>query len=151
MAKTKTKKPAKRAAKKTKAKTAPAKRRSVARKVPPKRPAKARKTAAKKPAAKTRARRSSAANVTRAARLYQSFHEAAPTQVQRVKHRDVKEAMALGRLDSVTYQTPDGKLYRHRFIGAARPILAASHDGRQLIVLGGRYRMTWRGIVDQRK
>lgn len=145
-----TKSKTKRPAKKTKAQTGLAKSHSVARKVPPKRPAKARKTAAKKPAAKTKARRSTA-NVTRAARLYQSFHEAAPTQVQRVKHRDVKEAMALGRLDSVTYQTPDGKLYRHRFIGAARPVLAASHDGRQLIVLGGRYRMTWRGIVDQRK
>lgn len=145
-----TKRKATKAKPKTKAKAKPAKR-SVARKVPPKPPARARKTAAKKPAAKTRARRASAANVTRAARLYQSFHEAAPTQVQRVKHREVKEAMALGRLDSVTYQTPDGKLYRHRFIGAARPILAASHDGRQLVVLGGRYRMTWRGIVDQRK
>lgn len=145
-----TKRKATKAKPKTKAKAKPAKR-SVARKVPPKPPAKARKTAAKKPAAKTRARRTSAANVTRAARLYQSFHEAAPTQVQRVKHREVKEAMALGRLDSVTYQTPDGNLYRHRFSGAARPILAASHDGRQLVVLGGRYRMTWRGIVDQRK
>lgn len=144
-----TKRKASKAKPKTKAK--PVARRSVARKVPPKSPAKARKTAAKKPAAKTRAKRSSAAKVTRAARLYQSFHEAAPNQVQRVAHPDVKVAMSLGRLDSVTYQTPDGKLYRHRFIGAARPILAASHDGRQLIVLGGRYRMTWRGIVDQRK
>ena len=133
---------------KTKAKTA---RRSVARKVPPKPPTKARKTVRKTAAKKPAARRSSAAKVTRAARLYQSFHEAAPNQVQRVAHPDVKVAMSLGRLDSVTYQTPDGKLYRHRFIGAARPILAASHDGRQLIVLGGRYRMTWRGIVDQRK
>lgn len=144
-----TKRKATKAKPKTKAK--PAARRSVARKVPPKSPAKARKTTAKKPAAKTGAKRSSAAKVTRAARLYQSFHEAAPNQVQRVAHPDVKVAMSLGRLDSVTYQTPDGKLYRHRFIGAARPILAASHDGRQLIVLGGRYRMTWRGIVDQRK
>lgn len=144
-----TKRKASKAKPKTKAKSVA--RRSVARKVPPKSPAKARKTAAKKPAAKTRAKRSSAAKVTRAARLYQSFHEAAPNQVQRVAHPDVKVAMSLGRLDSVTYQTPDGKLYRHRFIGAARPILAASHDGRQLIVLGGRYRMTWRGIVDQRK
>lgn len=144
-----TKRKATKAKPKTKAKPA---KRSVARKVPPKSPAKARKTtAAKKPAAKTKAKRSSAAKVTRAARLYQSFHEAAPQHVQRVAHPDVKVAMSLGRLDSVTYQTPDGKLYRHRFIGAARPILAASHDGRQLIVLGGRYRMTWRGIVDQRK
>lgn len=135
---------------KTKTKTKRSSGRAVARKVPPKTPARKARPA-KKVAAKKPARRSSAANVTRAARLYQSFHEAAPTKVQRVKHRDVREAMALGRLESVTYQTPDGKLYRHRFLGAARPILAASHDGRQLVVLGGRYRMTWRGIVDQRK
>jgi hypothetical protein len=139
MAKTKTRKT------KTKPAARPKASRTAARKAPAKRPA--RKPAAKKAPAK----RSSTARVRAAARLYQSFHEEAPRQVQRVAHRDVKEAMALGRLDSVTYQTPDGKLYRHRFIGAARPILAASHDGRQLVVLGGRYRMTWRGIVDQRK
>lgn len=129
---------------KTKTKTK-ARGSAVARKVPPKR-----RTAAK-PAAKKPVRRTAAKKVTDAARLYQAFHGEAPRQVKRVAHRDVKEAMALGRLEAVTYLTPDGKLYKHTFVGAARPILAASHDGRQLIVLGGRYRMTWRGIVDQRK
>lgn len=111
----------------------------------------ARKAPAKRPARKTAARRATAAKVKQAARLYESFHGQAPRSVKRVASKPVQVAMAIGRLEAVIYQTPDGKLYKHEFRGAARPVLAASHDGRKLVVQGGRYRMTWRGIVDKRK
>ena len=45
----------------------------------------------------------------------------------------------------------DGKeeFYRHPFRASSRPLLAARHDGKRLYIVGGRYRFTDRGIVDQ--
>ena len=40
-------------------------------------------------------------------------------------------------------------LYKHTFARHARPILAASHNGRALYLLGGQYDFTRDGIVDR--
>lgn len=60
-------------------------------------------------------------------------------------------AFLIGSLDAVCYTAVrDGKTekYIHRFKKAARPLLASSHDGQSLLILGGGYRFTERGIVD---
>src|SRR5262245_50526432 len=57
-----------------------------------------------------------------------------------------------GELLEVRYATVrDGKLehYRHPFRKGSRPLLAARHDGKRIYIVGGRYRFTDRGIVDQ--
>jgi hypothetical protein len=62
--------------------------------------------------------------------------------------------IVVGSLDFVGYTTKrDGKVesYQHRFAKHARPLLAVSHDGHNLYILGGEYRFTARGIVDSRK
>lgn len=62
--------------------------------------------------------------------------------------------IAIGTLDFVGYTTKrDGRIesYIHRFAKHARPLLATSHDGRHLYILGGGYKFTERGIVDRRK
>ena len=62
--------------------------------------------------------------------------------------------IAIGTLDFVGYTTKrDGRVesYIHKFGKHARPLLATSHDGRHLLILGGGYRFTERGIVDRRR
>lgn len=60
----------------------------------------------------------------------------------------------IGTLDFVGYTTKrDGKIesYKHDFAKHARPLLATSHDGHALYILGGEYRFTARGIVDRKR
>lgn len=57
----------------------------------------------------------------------------------------------IGTLDGVLYTTErDGEIehYQHDFKKSARPILAASHDGKELRVIGGDFEFTELGIVD---
>jgi hypothetical protein len=60
--------------------------------------------------------------------------------------------LAFGELLEVKYRTTrDGQteLYRHPFRASSRPLLAARHDGSRVYIVGGRYRFTDRGIVDE--
>ncbi len=60
--------------------------------------------------------------------------------------------MVVGLCDGIMYETVrDGKTekYLHQFKASSRPLLLASHDGKQLILLGGAYDFTERGIVDK--
>ena len=62
--------------------------------------------------------------------------------------------IVVGTLDFVGYTTRrDGKVesYEHEFSETARPLLATSHDGQNVYILGGEYKFTSRGIVDSRK
>ena len=64
-----------------------------------------------------------------------------------------RAALAVGRLVMVGYESSrDGEpaIYVHRFGKSSRPLLAASHDGKQLLILGGGFRFTERGIVDNK-
>lgn len=60
--------------------------------------------------------------------------------------------LVVGYLDGVMYTTVrDGKTekYLHQFKKKSRPLLISSFDGTQLIILGGGYDFTERGIVDK--
>lgn len=55
----------------------------------------------------------------------------------------------LGDLEGVIYETTrDGRRekYLHKFRGNDRPALAVTFDGQQLVILGGGYQVTDRGI-----
>lgn len=57
----------------------------------------------------------------------------------------------VGKCDGVMYETVrDGKTehYIHKFKKTARPVLAASYDGKQLALIGNKFTFTERGIVD---
>lgn len=92
--------------------------------------------------------------IARASRLYEDFTGEAPesvVSVPQVRMPDV--AVAIGTCDGILYTTvQDGKLVRyiHEFKAKARPTFAVSPDGKQLLLLGGAYNFTERGIVDKR-
>lgn len=89
-----------------------------------------------------------------AAARYRRFTGMQPERALRVNYPENPVAgLAIGPCLEVAYETVrDGVVerYRHKFAPNARPTLVASHDGRQLYLLGGAYRFTDRGIVDAR-
>jgi hypothetical protein len=59
---------------------------------------------------------------------------------------------AVGNILALEYETVrDGEYekYRHAFRSKSRPLLAATFDGKQLVIVGGQYLFTERGIVDK--
>lgn len=89
--------------------------------------------------------------VKAAIRLYRAFREKDPERIG-VVHVELPEAVAvIGYVEAIKYRTTHGgktELYEHPFQAGSRPLLVASSDGRQLLLLGGRYRFGARGIVD---
>lgn len=60
--------------------------------------------------------------------------------------------LEIGHVEGIAYSTVrDGKKerYFHEFKKSARPILAASHDGKRLLLIGGDFEFTERGITDK--
>lgn len=87
----------------------------------------------------------------KAVRLFSDFHGEHPKFVDQWEVIVPPVAMQIGTVTGIMYKTRmDGKVqeFLHEFTGKSRPILAASADGRQLLFLGGDYKMTERGIVD---
>lgn len=63
-----------------------------------------------------------------------------------------KVAAKIGHITAICYSTRrDGKLeqYMHEFARVDQPIFAVSPDGTQLLMIGGNYDFTERGIVDK--
>ena len=87
-------------------------------------------------------------------RLYTDFMKRPPEGARRLSVKPLpKIAIAIGKVVAVIYESDrDGRVknhYRHDFKVESRPLLAASFDGKQLILIGGSYRFTERGIVDE--
>lgn len=85
--------------------------------------------------------------------LYTTFRGRKPKRIKSVVF-DVPEAVAIiGHVELICYRTTyDGKseFYEHEFAPGSRPLLAASSDGRQILLLGGRYVFDAdHGIVDK--
>lgn len=100
--------------------------------------------------AKSRARRSGSR--AKAAALYERFTGHDAEEFGRVSVNVPDVLVMFGELDGVLYTTVrDGKVehYKHEFHEGDKPLLCTSPDGKQLFIVGGRYRFTARGIVDQ--
>lgn len=71
-------------------------------------------------------------------------------KITRALPKPPRAGLVFGTLVQVGYRSRrDGALYRHTFrSNKSRPLLVASHDGRSLHIVGGRYRFTDRGIED---
>lgn len=79
-----------------------------------------------------------------------SGHE--PRELIRARVPVLKKGLVLGVMDGVLYTaTRDGEAerYIHEFKPKSRPLLAVSHDGKQLGIVGGRYQVTEAGIEDR--
>jgi hypothetical protein len=96
---------------------------------------------------------SSRVQIREAIRLYEDFsgHDGETiAKLAKPEYPDV--VLAIGELDAVCYTTVrDGKeeRYIHDFRKKSRPLLCCSHDGKTLIILGGEFQFTERGIVDK--
>lgn len=84
--------------------------------------------------------------------LYRDFREKEPKRIRVVDFDLPQAVMVIGHVDEILYTTTHGRKtvhYRHPFQEGSRPLLCASSDGKQLLLLGGRYKFTDRGIVDR--
>lgn len=95
------------------------------------------------------------ARLADAADLYQRFTGHDPKTVLTVPKPVIpNEGLVIGKVLGIMYETVrDGvrEKYKHEFAARSRPLFVVSHDGKQLIMLGGAYDFTERGIVDRRK
>lgn len=84
--------------------------------------------------------------------LFTGFREKRPRKITTVRVRAPRAAVCIGYLEAVSYRTTHGNkstLYTHEFASGSRPLFCASADGKQLLLLGGRFRFTKRGVVDR--
>lgn len=105
------------------------------------------------PSSRARVRRGVRSQAQRAALLTERFtgHDAEILgEIDVPSHPDA--VAIIGECDAVCYTTVrDGRResYIHEFRSKDKPLLAVSPDGRQLLLIGGRYLFTERGIVDR--
>lgn len=92
------------------------------------------------------------AQARKAANIYGDFTGHEPEVVEVVQKPAFPDAVAvIGECDGILYTTVrDGitESYIHKFKKKSRPLFCVSPDGKQLILLGGSYDFTERGIVD---
>jgi hypothetical protein len=94
-----------------------------------------------------------ASQFSAAQKLLKSF--AGVGEIEHVKMPDLNVSgpvVGIGKLSGIMYVAlHDGveMEYIHRFKPSARPLLAVTHDGKQLLLLGGAYRVTSKGVEDR--
>lgn len=96
--------------------------------------------------------RSRRARIKQASTAYEDFTGHDADHVETVDMPDISEAWILGELTEVRYRAiRDGEeeYYAHPFKKSARPLLAVSPDGEQLIIVGGNYKVLDTGINDR--
>jgi hypothetical protein len=92
-----------------------------------------------------------------AASLFRKFREEPPTRVAVMKAELPDVLMVMGHVSAIEYETThldDEKKkriaqgYHHDFAPGSRPLLCCAPGKNGLFVVGGRYHVTERGIVD---
>ena len=102
----------------------------------------------------SRARAGYLKELDRAADTYESFTGRAATHQTKHSVPSAKVGFALGPLVGVIYRASradDGGTheYLHRFRKSSQPLLIASDDGKSLVISGGKFQVTERGIEDK--
>ena len=83
--------------------------------------------------------------------LYENFSGHSSEFLDKVQFPVPDVALKIGQCDGVLYTTVrDGKTehYLHKFKAKSRPLLVTTFDGTQLLMIGGSFRFTERGIID---
>ncbi|MGH9780191.1 MAG: hypothetical protein ACRD33_00095 [Candidatus Acidiferrales bacterium] len=91
-------------------------------------------------------------DIQKAGKLLENFSGHAPSEIITVNDKDFTTGLAIGPVLGIAYETVrDGvtEPYFHEFRKRSRPLLAASSDGTQLRIVGGRFRFTESGINDR--
>lgn len=87
----------------------------------------------------------------KAKRLFRGFRETEPTRAKRVAFKVPRSLTVMGRVTFIGYTTTIGRearAYKHDFAAGSRPLLCADPESGKVFLIGGRYRVTSRGIVD---
>lgn len=104
------------------------------------------------PSSRARGRAAGRNDIERAADLFERFTGHDAVNETRVQVPPLpKVAAVIGECDGVLYTAVrDGveEKYIHKFRKADKPLLCVAPDGRQILLVGGRYRFTEAGIVD---
>ncbi len=106
------------------------------------------------PSSRSNVRRVTRSEIQKAASRYERFtgHDAEDYGKIEVPALP-KVAACIGECDGIMYTTiRDGReeKYIHEFKGKAKPLLCVTPDGKQILLVGGHYTFTERGIVDKR-
>jgi hypothetical protein len=92
------------------------------------------------------------AEIRAASKLFEDFAGKKATTVRAIElGKQPRTGLAFGELIEVGYKSfRDGRPYRHTFWPTkSRPLLVATHDGKQVLLLGGAYTFTERGIENK--
>jgi hypothetical protein len=85
-------------------------------------------------------------------RLHEQFRETKPTRARVIRAPKMPSVlMVMGTVEKIHYRTTHkgrAHLYRHDFAPGSRPMIAAGPKRNQLFLIGGRFHVTARGIVD---
>lgn len=107
------------------------------------------------PSSRASARSTGRSDTQRAGTRYKRFTGHDPEEVSRVELPPLPKAAAvIGDVTAICYRTVrDGREedYIHEFSAHAQPLLCVTPDGKQILLIGGRYTFTERGIVDKRR
>jgi len=87
--------------------------------------------------------------IQRGSKLFKAFNDRPPEKLDKVQIPEYEVLVEIGECTHIAYLADDGKNYIHRFKPSSRPVLAVTDDGKHLVLLGGKYRFTDRGIVDK--
>jgi hypothetical protein len=92
-------------------------------------------------------------SIKKASDLYERFSGHEAETIGRFEKPVIPDVLvAIGEIDGIMYTTVrDGvtEKYIHRFKQSARPLLCSAPDGYPIVILGGEYDFTERGIVDR--
>lgn len=83
--------------------------------------------------------------------LFRGFREREPKRIKKVRIEIPTHVAVLGTVEFIGYNTSHGSKavrYTHEFAPGSRPLLCAGRERGQLFLVGGRFHVTERGIVD---
>jgi hypothetical protein len=90
-------------------------------------------------------------SVKKAKRLFEKFREASAKRARKVTVTLPRAVAVMGYCNAIEYETTHAgraRAYKHKFAKGSRALLCAGPGKNQLYLIGGRFHVTERGIVD---
>lgn len=88
-------------------------------------------------------------SVHRVKKLYEDFREEKVTRARKIRLKIPRVVAVMGYCDFIAYRTTRSGIserYKHTFHKGSMPLLCT--DGKRVYLIGGRYKVTERGITD---
>jgi hypothetical protein len=90
-------------------------------------------------------------SVKKTKKLYEDFRETSVRRARKIRVKLPRAVAVMGYCEAILYSTTHNgvaKLYKHKFAKGSRALLCAGPGKSQLYLIGGRFHVTERGIVD---